>query len=298
MVVLSAAVTTKGGKVLLARQFVPMTRIRVESLLAAFPKLIGSGDGASQHTFIETEHVRYLYQPIEGLYVVMITNKSSNIKEDLDSLRMLGKLVPEYCNGNDEESVSKSAFQLVYAIDELISIGYKEYVTLTQIRTFTDMDSHEEKLQNIIRESKETEQKHLIKEQAQRLEKQKLETVGFGGFGNSSKGTMAGFGSSSSPSGFGFDNQAPKSGYGGSSYNASSSSSVNEDRSPPRTVPAPRTAKDRKGMDLKGKKKDQDALSEFGDSAGLESFKAEAMAQSISSKSQSTVSDSKVDMSG
>jgi hypothetical protein len=295
MVVLSAAVTTKGGKVLLARQFAPMTRIRVESLLAAFPKLIGSGDSTSQHTFIETEHVRYLYQPIEGLYVVMITNKSSNIKEDLDSLRMIGKLVPEYCNGTDEDAVSKSAFQLVYAIDELISIGYKEYVTLSQIRTFTDMDSHEEKLQNIIRESKETEQKHLIKEQAKRLESQKTEGSGFGGFGNASRGAMTGFGSSSSPSGFGFDNQVSRSGYGSS--NATSSGSVNEDKSPPRSAPAPRTAKDRKGMDLKGKKKDQEVLPEFGDAAGLESFKAEAIAQSISSKSQSSATDSKVDMS-
>lgn len=155
MVVLSAAVTARGGKVILARQFVPMTRIRVESLLAAFPKLIGTSSGAeasAQHTFIETENVRYLYQPIEGLYVVLITTKSSNIKEDLDTLRMFGKLIPEYCNGHDEEAVSKAAFQLIFALDELISIGYKEYVTLSQIRTFTDMDSHEEKLQNIIRE--------------------------------------------------------------------------------------------------------------------------------------------------
>jgi hypothetical protein len=170
MVVLSAAVTLRGGKVILARQFVPMTRIRVESLLAAFPKLIGSNNAPSnnaaagapgaapveessaQHTFIETENVRYLYQPIEGLYVVLITNKASNIKEDLDTLRMFGKLIPEYCNGHDEEAVSKAAFQLIFALDELISVGYKEYVTLSQIRTFTDMDSHEEKLQNIIRE--------------------------------------------------------------------------------------------------------------------------------------------------
>jgi coatomer subunit delta len=39
-----------------------MSRLRVEGLLAAFPKLVSAG---KQHTFVETENVRYLYQPLE-----------------------------------------------------------------------------------------------------------------------------------------------------------------------------------------------------------------------------------------
>ena len=57
MVVLCTAICTKNGKPLVARQFVEMTRIRIEGLLAAFPKLLGSD--AKQHTFVETESVRY-----------------------------------------------------------------------------------------------------------------------------------------------------------------------------------------------------------------------------------------------
>ena len=76
---------------LVSRQFVDMSRIRIEGLLAAFPKLIGTG--GKQHTYVETENVRYVYQPIEALYLLVVTNKQSNILEDLETLRMLSKLV-------------------------------------------------------------------------------------------------------------------------------------------------------------------------------------------------------------
>ena len=55
---------------LVSRQYMDMSRIRIEGLLAAFPKLVSTG---KQHTFVETENVRYVYQPIEvsaGLYLL------------------------------------------------------------------------------------------------------------------------------------------------------------------------------------------------------------------------------------
>lgn len=54
MVVLSVAIVTK-SKTLIARQFVDVTRIRMEGLLNTFPKLL---DPSKDHTFIETETVR------------------------------------------------------------------------------------------------------------------------------------------------------------------------------------------------------------------------------------------------
>ena len=63
---------------LVSRQFVPMTRIRIEGLLAAFPKLVGTG---KQHTYVETENVRYVYQPLDQgtMYLLLVTNETPNI---------------------------------------------------------------------------------------------------------------------------------------------------------------------------------------------------------------------------
>ena len=105
MVVLSAAVCTKNGRVLLSRQFVEMNRIRIEGLLAAFPKLMGTGN--KQHTFVETDSVRYVYQPIESLFLLLITNKASNIVEDLETLRLLSKVVAEIAGSQHAVSVER-----------------------------------------------------------------------------------------------------------------------------------------------------------------------------------------------
>ena len=116
-----------------------------------------SKDSARQHTFVETETVRYVYQPIESLNIVVITTKGSNIIQDLETLRLISKIIPDYCQPISEETISEHVFELIFAFDEVITLGYKEDVSLPQIRTNLEMDSHEEKLHMMVRASKESE---------------------------------------------------------------------------------------------------------------------------------------------
>lgn len=59
--------------------------------------------------------------------------------------------IPEYCRSNDEKEIQASLFELIFAFDEIVALGYRENVNLAQIRTFTDMDSHEERVFNQIK---------------------------------------------------------------------------------------------------------------------------------------------------
>ena len=166
------ALTVRSHAVLVSRQYVEMNRIRVEGLLAAFPKLVGIG---KQHTYVETENVRYVYQPMEGLYLLLITNKQSNILEDLETLRLLSKVVREYVEDVSEPYVAESAFDLLFAFDEVISLGHKEEVTVAQVRQNTEMDSNEEKLINMIKGEKIKQVNEVMNARAREIERDRIE---------------------------------------------------------------------------------------------------------------------------
>ncbi|KAG2435159.1 hypothetical protein HXX76_007243 [Chlamydomonas incerta] len=192
MVVLAASIVSKTGKPLVSRQYMEMSRIRIEGLLAAFPKLVGTG---KQHTYVETENVRYIYQPMEGLYLLLITNKQSNILEDLETLRLLSKLVPEFSQSLEEEAVAGKAFELIFAFDEVISLGHKENITVQQVKQNCEMESHEEKLHKLIIQSKINDTKDIMKKKAADIEKSKMEQKKIG-LGNA----LTGFGSKAASS--------------------------------------------------------------------------------------------------
>ena len=200
-VVLSASVCTRQGKALVSRQFVEMNRLRVEGLLAAFPKLVGHTSSKIQHTFVETDSVRYVYQPLENhMYLLLITTKASNIVEDLGTLRLLAKVVPDVAGGLMEHAINEHAFDIIFAFDEVLTAGgYKdEGTSLPSIRTNLLMDSHEEKIFLALKESKESQAKETMRQQAKTIQDRHLQQMrqNFvqGGTGAAPVGGMVGFG--------------------------------------------------------------------------------------------------------
>ncbi|KAJ0170497.1 hypothetical protein K1T71_013868 [Dendrolimus kikuchii] len=197
MVLIAATVCTKSGKALVSRQFVEMTKARIEGLLAAFPKLMTAG---RQHTFVETESVRYVYQPLDKLYMLLITTKASNILEDLETLRLFSRVVPEYCTQLTEAEVLNHAFNLLFAFDEIVALGYRESVNLAQVRSFVEMDSHEEKIFQAVRQTQEREAANRMRERAKELQRERLEAAKRGQPPRGQNYFGTGFGSSSMPS--------------------------------------------------------------------------------------------------
>jgi len=232
MVLLAAAVCNKGGKVLVSRHFVEMTRARIEGLLAAFPKLMNTG---KQHTLVETESVRYVYQALEQLFVVLITTKASNILEDLETLRLFARVVPEYGRSCEESAILDNSFQIIFAFDEIVALGYRESVNLAQINTFIQMDSHEEKVAIALRETQEREAKQAMREKQKEFDRKRKEAVRHGGNPYSN-------------------------GYGGSGISSNSISSSTITNTPVEPTPSTYTAAPKRatgtGMKLGGKKKD------------------------------------------
>ncbi|KAM0786016.1 hypothetical protein ACM66B_006832 [Microbotryomycetes sp. NB124-2] len=177
MVVLAVSIVTKSGKPLLSRQALGLPRPRLESLLASFPRLVSP---ASEHTVLEASGVRFVYTPLEDLYVLLITNTQSNILLDLSTLSLVTRIATELGSGGrggaiGEYDVMRVSFEILSAWDEVVSLGWRENVNLQQVRSVLEMESHEEKIQEIIARNKEHEAKEELKRRAKQLEIQRRE---------------------------------------------------------------------------------------------------------------------------
>jgi hypothetical protein len=179
----------------------------------------------------------------------------------LATLRLLSKVVPEYSYSLDEEGICKTAFELIFAFDEVISLGHKENITVTQVKQYCEMDSLEERNYNSLRLSKVNETNVIMKQKAYEIDKSKIEK---------SRGDKGGFRSIQSTSlgriDSGFNDMSISSGGGGGGFGPSVDTDIFSTKPKGGRPAAAATAPSKVGMQLvKSQKENQ----------FLESLKAE-----------------------
>ena len=127
--------------------------------------------------------MRFVYMPVDELYVVLLTPPLSNIIQDIDTLQLIGRIVSETCaaaggrGAAGEQDVLRNSFELLSSFDEVVSLGYRERVGITDVRAAMEMESHEERIQEIIARNKEAEAKEELKRRAKQLEMQRREAT-------------------------------------------------------------------------------------------------------------------------
>ncbi|GFE54519.1 coatomer delta [Babesia ovis] len=170
MTIISTGVASK-KRVLLSRQHSEMKKADLDMALSNFNRMVEKQDG--DHTFVETEENRFVYQPVDDYYVFVMTTLDSNIVRDVGLVKTLAEVVQTVVQTDVAEGLQDNLFELIFYMDELITNKQPEDLTFDQIKEYILMDSQEEKKHNMIQTSKEKEEKERRKQIAAKLEKRK-----------------------------------------------------------------------------------------------------------------------------
>ena len=168
MVAFSSLICTKNAKIIFARQFVKMTRMELEEHVVHFTRNI---ETCKENSTFESEKARYIFIPIENLYLVLLTDKDSNLIEDIEITKLIYRLIQDICGSICEESILENSFDIVMGIDDIVNMGYRDAVSIAQIKQFMLMDSLDEKEFRKIQEQKENIVKKQMQEKAKEFEK-------------------------------------------------------------------------------------------------------------------------------
>lgn len=172
MVAFSCIICTKTAKIIFARQFIKMTRMELEEHVINFTRNI---EACKDNNTFESEKARYIYIPLEQLYLILLTNKDSNLIEDLEILKIIYRLIQDICGNFSESNIINNSFELIMGIDDIVNMGYRDAVSIAQIKHYLLMDSQEEKEFRKIQEQKENIAKKQMKEKAKEFEKMRRE---------------------------------------------------------------------------------------------------------------------------
>jgi len=172
MAALSVVVCNKNARIIFARQFFNISRMDLEEYIVQFSRGV---DSCKEITHFESDKVRYIFIPIESLYLMLITTKNSNIIEDTEILKLIYRLIQDLCGQINSDSIIKNAFEIMLGIDDIVTLGYRNSVTLGQIKQYLQMESIEE--QEFKRKKREQEEKvqRELAEKGREFDKQRRE---------------------------------------------------------------------------------------------------------------------------
>ena len=169
MVAISTVICDKNGKIIFARQFFKLTRMELEEYIVHFSRGI---DNVKEVTHFESEKVRYLFIPFEDLYLILITTKNSNIIEDTEILKLIHRLIQDICgNDLDAEKIVSNAFEIMLGIDDIVTLGYRNSVNLSQLKQYLQMESVEEKEFKRLKREKELKQQKEMYEKGREFDR-------------------------------------------------------------------------------------------------------------------------------
>jgi len=172
MVAFSCIICNKNAKIIFARQFIKMSRMELEEHVVQFTRNIES---CKENNTFEAEKIRYIFIPIEHLYLILLTDKDSNLIEDLEIIKIIYRLIQEICGSISESTIVNNSFDLLLGIDDIVNMGYRDAVSIAQIKQFLLMDSQDEKEFRKIQEQKENVVKKHMQEKAKEFEKMRRE---------------------------------------------------------------------------------------------------------------------------
>ena len=172
MAAFSVVICNKNARIIFARQFFNISRMDLEEYIVQFSRGV---DSCKEITHFESDKVRYIFIPIDSLYLILITTRNSNIIEDTEILKLIYRLIQDLCGQINSESIVKNAFEIMLGIDDIVSLGYRNSVTLGQIKQYLQMESIEE--QEFKRKKREQEEKvqRELAEKGREFDKQRRE---------------------------------------------------------------------------------------------------------------------------
>lgn len=106
MVALSTVICNKNAKIIFARQFLRMTRIELEEHIVHFSRNI---DSCKETTHLEGDKARYLFIPVDDLFLVLITSKQSNIIEDIEVIKLVYRLMQDILGNFNVENIKRKS---------------------------------------------------------------------------------------------------------------------------------------------------------------------------------------------